>query len=370
MHAPTLKALRAHAIARNTVVAPDLHAAVGALGFLQLDPIRAPARAADLILRHRCAAYGNGDLDRAYPALPLAEDYLHVYGVMPVQVQELLHPRGTPYKLRVEREHPRLAAAVLAQVKRHGDTHPRDLDPSLRKTRIENAWGGQSAASTRMLEALHYRGKLRVCRRVNGIKVYALAPPPAGAARRPAERAEALMKLLLQLYAPLPEISLRKLARMVTESSLPAALRERALARVAAADDTARAVVDGMTWLWPAAERIEGEPDDAVRAFAPFDPAVWDRRRFAAFWGWEYRLEAYTPPERRIFGYYALPLVWRDAAVGWANAAVVDNALTATVHFAKSAPKARTFKRELESEFERLCAFVGASRLDLRNATP
>ena len=71
-----------------------------------------------------------------------------------------------------------------------------------------------------------------------------------------------------------------------------------------------------------------------MRAFAPFDPAVWDRRRFAAFWGWEYRLEAYTPPAKRVFGYYALPLVWRDTAVGWANATVVDNALTATVHFA------------------------------------
>jgi len=115
---------------------------------------------------------------------------------------------------------------------------------------------------------------------------------------------------------------------------------------------------------------VEVEPESRVRAFAPFDPAVWDRRRFAALWGWEYRLEAYTPPAKRVFGYYALPLVWRDDAVGWANVALADGALTATVHFAKAAPRTRTFVRELESECERLRAFVGAERLDLRPARP
>ena len=52
---------------------------------------------------------------------------------------------------------------------------------------------------------------------------------------------------------------------------------------------------------------------DGVRLLAPFDPVVWDRRRFELFWGWAYRFEAYTPAAKRKLGYYALPLLWRDA---------------------------------------------------------
>ena len=52
---------------------------------------------------------------------------------------------------------------------------------------------------------------------------------------------------------------------------------------------------------------------------APFDPLVWDRRRFELFWGWRYRFEAYTPAAKRTLGYYALPLLWRDRVIGWAN---------------------------------------------------
>ena len=62
--------------------------------------------------------------------------------------------------------------------------------------------------------------------------------------------------------------------------------------------------------------------NDAVRLFAPFDPVVWDRRRFEMFWGWPYRFEAYTPAPKRVRGYYALPLLWRDEVIGWGNVAV------------------------------------------------
>src|SRR5690606_10236051 len=69
----------------------------------------------------------------------------------------------------------------------------------------------------------------------------------------------------------------------------------------------AHARVDGADWYWPAAEDPAGaEAPDAVRLLAPFDPVVWDRRRFELFWGWPYRFEAYTPVVKRKLGYYAL----------------------------------------------------------------
>ena len=88
--------LRRHAIARTLWRAPGVADAVARLGFVQYDPIRAPACAQDLILRHRVDGYRAGDLDRAYREHALDETFLHVYGVMPREHADRLHPRGRP----------------------------------------------------------------------------------------------------------------------------------------------------------------------------------------------------------------------------------------------------------------------------------
>jgi uncharacterized protein YcaQ len=355
--------LRAYAVARSLRPAATLTDALERMRFVQLDPIRAPARAADLILRQRVAGYRAGDLDRAYPSLALAEDYVHVYGVMPVATRELLHPRRRNHRFRVEREHPRLAKRILAHVAAHGETHPRDLD-SLGRHRTINGWGSESAATTRVLEALHFRGELRVARRVGGVKVYALSPP-ADAAQPAAARAMALVKLLLDLYAPISEPSFRQLVRMITESSVPESLRMRTFERLRKDEAVERIDIDGVTWWRPAGEAVDADPPREARFLAPFDPIVWDRRRFTRFWGWDYRLEAYTPPAKRKFGYYALPLLWRDDVIGWANAAIDDATLSIAVDYVRKAPRDAVFRRELEAEAERLRDSVGAPRVAL-----
>ncbi len=75
-----------------------------------------------------------------------------------------------------------------------------------------------------------------------------------------------------------------------------------------------------------------------VRLLAPFDPVVWDRRRFEMLWGWPYRFEAYTPVTRRKLGYYALPLLWRDRVIGWGNVSVNNG----TLHVRPSATSRRS----------------------------
>jgi len=102
-------------------------------------------------------------------------------------------------------------------------------------------------------------------------------------------------------------------------------------AQVRARQRLSQAVVDGQTWYWPAGEVIPGgEAPDTVRLLAPFDPVVWDRRRFELLWDWAYRFEAYTPEPKRKLGYYALPLLWRDRVVGWANVSARDGEMKAT----------------------------------------
>ena len=96
-----------------------------------------------------------------------------------------------------------------------------------------------------------------------------------------------------------------------------------------------------------------------MRLLAPFDPVVWDRRRFELFWGWAYRFEAYTPAPKRKLGYYALPLLWRDEVIGWGNLSLADGRLQAEFGYvAGRAPREAAFRRELEAELSRLHAFL------------
>jgi uncharacterized protein YcaQ len=353
-----LAALRAYAVARTFSRAGDVVEAVRSLGFVQIDPIRAPARAQDLILRHRVVDYRAGDLEAHFPELPLVEDFVHVYGVLPEASLDLLHPRRRHHALRVEREHPALARKILDHIERNGPVHPRDLTRALGSARIINAWGGASSATTRMLEALHYRGKLRVLRRDNGVKIYGVAPMRESGLSLPL-RAHQLLQMLVRLYAPLSVASLRQLAAMITEDSVPEATRTRAMARLFRSDWVARGVVDDVEYVWPAEESTRVEAPDTVRLLAPFDPVVWDRRRFAHLWDWEYRFEAYTPPVKRRYGYYALPMLWRDRVVGWANVTLKSGRLDVATGFAGKKPQGRAFARQLEREIDALSRALG-----------
>ena len=123
----------------------------------------------------------------------------------------------------------------------------------------------------------------------------------------------------------------------------------------------AHARVDGVDWYWPAGSTVAvDEPGDDVRLLAPFDPIVWDRRRFEILWGWAYRFEAYTPVPKRKLGYYALPLLWRDHVIGWANVSAAGGSLRSDVGYVASRPpRGPEFRRALEEELHRLRVFLG-----------
>ncbi len=101
--------------------------------------------------------------------------------------------------------------------------------------------------------------------------------------------------------------------------------------------------------------------DERLRLLAPFDPVVWDRRRFELLWGWTYKFEAYTPPAKRQFGYYALPMLWRGQAIGWANVSAREGRLEPVFGYAAgSAPRDAAFRIALDEELQRMAQFFAA----------
>jgi uncharacterized protein YcaQ len=356
----TLDRLRRYAIARSLDTSTTLARAVDRLGFVQADPIRAPARAQDLTLRHRVHGYRAGDLERRYPRLPIEEDFFVNYGFLPRSIQELMHPRaGMPRWSKVRTAQ---AAAVLEFVRERGVAHPREVDVQFAHGRTRNWFGGSSRASTQLLDAMHYRGLLRVARRESGTRLYAVRDQqsPAG---DPDAALDALVDVIVRKYAPLPKRSLAELAGRLRHAAPQWAARRRA-ALQRARDRLPNATVGGIEWYWPEGEDPTAAPvapqGDRVRLLAPFDPVVWDRRRFEVFWGWAYRFEAYTPAPRRVRGYYALPLLWREEVIGWANLVQHEAALEADFGYVHGTPpRDKAFRRALDEEVQRMREFLG-----------
>lgn len=347
---PTLRQLRLHAITSSLFRPATLRAAVERLGFVQADPIRSPARAQDLILRHRVKDYRAGDLEQRYAALDLEEDVLYAYGFMPRSTWRLLHPRLDTKLTAAE-------ARVLEIVSHHRRIHPRELEAYLGREREVNAWGGYSKATTRTLQALHYRGLLRIAGRENGIRLYEPSARPQQPLE-PEQRLRSLILLVAAILAPLPEASLRAAAHHLRHAAPALEGRRPAVTRLLQSGELASAVVDSVRYVWPERPAIRRSVDDAVRFLAPFDPLVWDRRRFELFWGWPYRFEAYTPPAKRKLGYYAMPVLWRDDVIGWVNISQRDGTLSVVPGFVKGEPAGRLFATEFEAEVERFRRFL------------
>ena len=355
----TLDELRRYAIARSLFKPTTLPRAIARLGFVQADPIRAPARAQDLTLRHRVVDYRAGDLERRYPRLPIEEDFFVNYGFLPREVHALMHPRTA--RQRWTRARWKKAHEVLEFVREKGVVHPREVDAHFAHGKTTNWFGGTSNASTQLLDGMHYRGLLRIARREGGVRLYA-AREPSAAPASVEEAMDRLVDVAVNKYAPMTATTLAKLVALMA-FAVPhwRDARKAALARARARLPNAK--VDGQTWYWPAGEdprsRRHRAPD-GVRLLAPFDPVVWDRLRFELFWGWAYRFEAYTPAPKRVRGYYALPLMWREAVIGWGNLSVADGRLTSSFGYAAGrAPRDPAFRRELEAELERVAIFLG-----------
>ncbi|MEQ1804424.1 MAG: crosslink repair DNA glycosylase YcaQ family protein, partial [Burkholderiaceae bacterium] len=349
----TLTQLRRHAVVRTLFAPTTLARAIAKLGFVQADPIRAPARAQDLTLRHRVSGYKAGDLERRYPRLAIEEDFFVNYGFLPRATHHLMHPR-TPQTVWAKARWTQ-AHAVLDFVRERGVVHPREVDIHFAHGKVRNWFGGSSNASTQLLDGMHYRGLLRIARRESGVRLYA-AREPRPQVTDPAAALDALIDVVVRKYAPLPARSLGELVNHLRGgapqwSHLRAAALARAKARLP------NAVVEGVTWYWAEDDNPGapcGEVDDAVRLLAPFDPIVWDRRRFEILWGWAYRFEAYTPAAKRVRGYYALPLLWRDRVLGWANVSINEGELAVDAGYvAGRAPRSAAYRAALDAEIQR-----------------
>jgi hypothetical protein len=345
-----LEDLRNHAINNSFGNPTTLGRAINRMGFVQADPIRSPARAQDLILRQRVKYYSMDDLELKYPKLDVEEDIVYAYGFVSRPVWELLYPRHRKPQFPNEEE-------VHEAVREIGVTHPKTLAEELDAKTVRNNWGGSSKQTTRALESLHRRGLVRVAKREKGIRLYEDARSITD--EMPAEeRYDELLMIAAEIFAPAPESNFKTTMAPVRKALFGKKSPPTNLDPLVKSGRLRRETIDGITYIWPEKRLNKKEVPRTVRILAPFDPVVWDRGRFEHFWEWGYKFEAYVPPAKRIRGYYAMPLLWGDQVVGWANIDSKGGEINVEIGYAGKRPNDKSFKVELEFELDRIRQFL------------
>jgi uncharacterized protein YcaQ len=187
-------------------------------------------------------------------------------------------------------------------------------------------WGWKD--EKRWLEALFAHGQLMITRRENFQRVYDLSERVLAKARRhrqaePVADASAMRRQFV--LGAVRALGITQ-ARWINDYFRSGGkLKDAGLDAFVASGDVFRLDVDG--WSNPAyvhrdhADLLGAAASGRLRAMrtvllSPFDPVVWDRERASAMFGFDYRIECYTPAPKRRYGYYVLPLLHRGKLVG------------------------------------------------------
>jgi uncharacterized protein len=210
-------------------------------------------------------------------------------------------------------DHPGAIEAVLQEVTRRGPLRTSDLDGHAQAGR--GPWWDWSDAKL-ALERLFFSGRLTVAKRVNFVRHYDLAervlPPDIVAAKiDEASARRRLLALALRHHGVGTVADLADYYRMDRQS---AALLLAAMAREGEIDEVAVDGWKGPVYLDPAARMPRAVAGVAV--LCPFDPVIWFRPRTERLFGFHYRIEIYTPPPKRVFGYYVFPILLDGELVG------------------------------------------------------
>jgi uncharacterized protein YcaQ len=314
---------------RRRPVKADVLDAIRRMGVLQIDTISVVARSPYLVLWSRL-----GDYDPAWLGEHLAEGRLFEYWAheacfVPIEDYGLLRHRmrdpaamGWKYSETWMRERADDVAAVLAHIRRHGPTRSSDFE------RSDGQAGGwwEWKSEKRSLEALFTSGELMIARRHNFQRVYDLAErvhptwhdrnmPHIDATRR---------QLALQAVKALGVCKAGWIAdyyrtrRPHIDAEALAAGGALLRASVQGWDEPVYVHPDHLELAQQAAAGLLAP--SVTTLLSPFDPIVWDRRRALELFGFDYRLECYTPAGKRRYGYFTLPILRRGALAGRVDA--------------------------------------------------
>ncbi|MFV0461717.1 MAG: winged helix-turn-helix domain-containing protein [Nostocoides sp.] len=317
----------------RAVGAADLTRVIDTVGVVQIDSVNVLTRSHYLPFFSRLGAYDTQALDRLRDRGPrrLVEYWAHEASLIPVRTWPLLDFRMRRAESeswggmqRVAAEHPQLVTMVKHEVQRHGPLTARQVEARLshEAPHVRQGWGWNWSLVKHALEHLFWAGQISSAGRTRQFeRRYAalelVFPRPLWLEvldRRARPSEQAAFVDLIRLAATAHGIGTQQCLRDYFRLSLAQA--GPAIAELVRLGELEPVTVTG--WGRPAYLHVAARRPRTVRARAllsPFDSLIWQRDRTRALFGFDYRLEIYTPADRRVHGYYVLPFLFGDALV-------------------------------------------------------
>jgi hypothetical protein len=313
---------------RRTACPADVLTTIRNMALLQIDTIHVVARSPYLVLFSRLGPYSPAWLDDCLERREIYEYWAHEACFVPIEDYGLLRhrmldPSGMGWKdpsAWLERHH-HDTEALIEHIRCNGPVRAADF------VRQEGKGGGwwDWKPEKRHLEALFSKGRLMVARRHNFQRVYDLTerilpgwrderdlPSPTEARRLMLEKSCRALGITKAAWVP----DYYRLKRGKDRAEVTRMADDGLLIPVSVEGWSEDAFVhrdlsDALTLA------VEGKLNaTSTRILSPFDPVVWDRRRALEMFGFDYRIECYTPAEKRRYGYFTLPILNRGRLIG------------------------------------------------------
>ena len=297
-------------------------AAVEHLGYVQIDTINVIERCHHHILWNRIPEYRRADLRQAQSVdKSVFEYWTHALSYVPAKDFRFFIPAMKLHKREGHKWFTSVSPAdirkVLRLVRRDGALTIRDIDDDVLVDK-EHLWASRKP-SKRALQLLFYTGVLTIAERNGMLKTYELMTRHFGWDRppKPASASEVTAYLLERALRAQGIVSLDSTCHLDAPSK--PAVRRLIQAKVRRGELVPVALEGaGKQEHWACPETLETADEGGsslVHILSPFDPLIIQRKRTELFFGYGHRFEAYVPKEKRVFGYFALPVLVGDDIV-------------------------------------------------------
>ncbi|HEY3891526.1 MAG TPA: crosslink repair DNA glycosylase YcaQ family protein [Bradyrhizobium sp.] len=296
-------------------------AAVEQLGYVQIDTINVIERSHHHVLWCRIPEYRRADLRHAQSVdKSVFEYWTHALSYVPTRDLRFFVPAMKRHRREGHRWLKLVSPAdmrkVMTLIRRGGALTIRDIEDDVLTDR-EHLWASRKP-SKRALQLAFYIGTLTISERNGMLKTYELMARHFGwdTPPKPASAKEVTAYLLDRALRAQGLVSLDSICHLDAPSK--AAVRRLIEARVRRRELVAVALEGaGKQEHWGRPETLEsiGAAAELVHILSPFDPLVIQRKRSELFFGYGHRFEAYLPKEKRLFGYFALPVLVGDEIV-------------------------------------------------------
>ena len=357
-----------------------LRSAVAKVGTLQLDAINVVERTQYLVPFSRIGAYDRMRLQTlSGPGGELLEYWGHAASLVPAAWEPLFRWRmaefaevedGTKWRRYwndFKAEHGDYLEAILAEVRERGPLTAGELaDPRRR----DGEWWDRRSLGRQAMEVLFAEGRLAGWRGPNFERRYDLPERvvPAAVLASPTPSVDDAHRQLLLLAARSQGIgTVRDLADYYRIKLRPATAR---VAELVDAGELDHVEVEGWRqpgYVVPGARPRRPTREDAA-LLTPFDSLIWERARTTRLFGFDYRIEVYTPAAKRTFGYYVLPMLLGDELVARFDLKADRSGRTLLVqaaHIEADADRGAV-ATAASSELGRLATWLGLDAVDVK----